>query len=78
VRVAEEMTTDEILKAYPDLEANDVHDALSFVAEAVREREGCCAAWKPGVDCRRPQQGAVVAIEPNRIRLRALPIIPTN
>jgi len=29
----------EILKNYPDLEAEDIHEALQFAAEAVRERE---------------------------------------
>lgn len=37
--VAEGMTTEEILKAYPDLEEADVREALAFAAEAVRERE---------------------------------------
>jgi len=37
--VADGMTTDEILKAYPDLEAGDIRVALQFAAEAVRERE---------------------------------------
>jgi uncharacterized protein (DUF433 family) len=37
--VAEGMTEDEILKAYPDLEREDIRDALRFAAEAVRERE---------------------------------------
>ena len=37
--VAEGMTTAEILKAYPDLEAEDIREALRFAAEAVRERE---------------------------------------
>jgi uncharacterized protein (DUF433 family) len=37
--VAEGMTEAEILKAYPDLEAADVHEALQYAAEAVRERE---------------------------------------
>lgn len=37
--VAEGMTTEEILKAYPDLEAADVKEALKYAAEAVRERE---------------------------------------
>ena len=36
--VAEGMTTDEILKAYPDLEAEDIHEAMELAAEAVRER----------------------------------------
>lgn len=35
--VAEDMTTDEILEAYPDLEAEDVRAALRFAADAVRE-----------------------------------------
>ena len=37
--VADGMTTAEILTAYPDLEADDVREALRFAAEAVRERE---------------------------------------
>jgi uncharacterized protein (DUF433 family) len=37
--VAEGMDQAEILRAYPDLEAEDIHEALRFAAEAVRERE---------------------------------------
>jgi uncharacterized protein (DUF433 family) len=37
--VADGMTEAEILKAYPDLEADDIHEALHYAAEAVRERE---------------------------------------
>jgi uncharacterized protein (DUF433 family) len=37
--VADGMTTAEILSAYPDLEADDIREALRFAAEAVRERE---------------------------------------
>ena len=37
--VAEGMTTDEILAAYPDLEAQDIQQSLFYAAEAVRERE---------------------------------------
>lgn len=37
--VADGMTTDEILQAYPDLEREDVQAALRFAAEAVRERQ---------------------------------------
>ena len=37
--IAEGMTGDEILEAYPDLEHADVQQALVFAAEAVRERE---------------------------------------
>ena len=37
--VADGMTTAEIVRAYPDLEADDVREALRFAAEAVRERE---------------------------------------
>ena len=37
--VADGMTSDDILKAYPDLEAADIAEALRFAAEAVRERE---------------------------------------
>ncbi|REJ90214.1 MAG: DUF433 domain-containing protein [Planctomycetota bacterium] len=37
--VADGMTAEEILGAYPDLEAGDVREALEYAAEAVRERE---------------------------------------
>lgn len=37
--VADGMSVDEILRAYPDLEAEDVSEALRYAAEAVRERE---------------------------------------
>ncbi len=37
--VAEGMTQAQILKAYPDLEAADINEALQYAAEAVRERE---------------------------------------
>lgn len=37
--VADGMTTDQILAAYPDLEAADVEAALRYAAEAVQERE---------------------------------------
>jgi uncharacterized protein (DUF433 family) len=37
--IADGMTGADILKAYPDLQADDIHEALQFAAEAVRERE---------------------------------------
>ncbi len=37
--VADGMTNQEILTAYPDLEMEDIQEALRFAAEAVRERE---------------------------------------
>jgi len=37
--VADGMTEKEILKAYPDLKAEDIRQALHYAAEAVRERE---------------------------------------
>lgn len=37
--VADGMTIEEILAAFPDLEPEDVRDALRYAAEAVRERE---------------------------------------
>lgn len=37
--VADGMSEAEILQAYPDLEAEDIKEALRFAAEAVRERE---------------------------------------
>jgi uncharacterized protein (DUF433 family) len=37
--VAEGMAEDEILRAYPDLQAEDIPAALHYAAAAVRERE---------------------------------------
>ncbi|GMV19560.1 MAG: DUF433 domain-containing protein [Myxococcales bacterium] len=37
--VADGMTHEEILALYPDLEREDIGEALRFAAEAVRERE---------------------------------------
>ncbi len=37
--VADGMTTEEILSAYPDLDREDIAEALQFAAEAVREQE---------------------------------------
>jgi uncharacterized protein (DUF433 family) len=37
--VADGMTEEEILRAFPDLERADIREALQFAAEAVRERE---------------------------------------
>jgi uncharacterized protein (DUF433 family) len=36
--IAEGQTTQDILALYPDLDADDVREALFFAAEAVRER----------------------------------------
>jgi uncharacterized protein (DUF433 family) len=37
--VADGMSYEEILELYPDLERDDITEALRFAAEAVRERE---------------------------------------
>ncbi len=37
--VADGMSVQEIVTAYPDLESEDVREALRYAAEAVRERE---------------------------------------
>lgn len=37
--VADGMDEAEILAAYPDLEAEDIREAVRYAAEAVRERE---------------------------------------
>ena len=36
--IADGMTETEVLAAYPDLAVDDIHEALQFAAEAVRER----------------------------------------
>lgn len=37
--IADGMSEKEILKAFPDLEHGDIHEALQYASEAVRERE---------------------------------------
>jgi uncharacterized protein (DUF433 family) len=37
--VADGMGVKDILAAYPDLESDDIQEALQYVADAVRERE---------------------------------------
>lgn len=37
--VSERLTTPQILAEYPDLEADDIAQALAYAAEAVRERQ---------------------------------------
>ena len=37
--VGEGMAESEILKSYPDLELEDIREALRYAADAVRERE---------------------------------------
>jgi uncharacterized protein (DUF433 family) len=37
--VADQMNSAEILAAYPDLDAEDIAEALRYAADAVRERE---------------------------------------
>jgi uncharacterized protein (DUF433 family) len=36
---ADGMTREEILRAYPDLEPDDVREALQYAAETLRQRE---------------------------------------
>ncbi len=37
--IADGMTETEILRSFPDLEIEDIREALRYAAEAVRERE---------------------------------------
>ena len=37
--IGDGVTEPEVLKAYPDLELEDIREALRYAAEAVRERE---------------------------------------
>jgi uncharacterized protein (DUF433 family) len=37
--IADRMTHEEILQSYPDLQSEDIDEALAYAAEAVRERE---------------------------------------
>ena len=37
--MADGMTVKDILAAYPDLEPDDIQEALQYAADAVRERE---------------------------------------
>ena len=37
--LAEKMSEDEILKAFPDLQSEDIQESLSYAAQAVQERQ---------------------------------------
>ena len=37
--LADGMSDDEILRAYPDLESGDIRESLRYAAEALQERE---------------------------------------
>ena len=37
--IADGMTKEEIIQTLPDLESEDIHEALQYAAEAVRERQ---------------------------------------
>ncbi len=37
--VADGMTEEQIIESLPDLDVEDIHEALRYAAEAVRERE---------------------------------------
>lgn len=37
--IADGMSAQEVLAAYPDLQIEDIHESLRYAAEAVRERE---------------------------------------
>jgi len=37
--LASGMSTEDILREYPDLDADDIREALRYAAEAVRERQ---------------------------------------
>lgn len=37
--IADGMSNQEVLAAYPDLQIEDIHESLRYAAEAVRERE---------------------------------------
>ena len=37
--IADGMSEQQILEAYPDLEPDDIREAIHYAAEAVRERE---------------------------------------
>jgi uncharacterized protein (DUF433 family) len=37
--VADGMSTEDILRSFPDLEGDDIREALQYAAEALRERE---------------------------------------
>ncbi len=45
--LAQGMTKDAILEAYPDLEREDIYEALRYAAAAVRERELPLTAARP-------------------------------
>lgn len=58
--MADDMTSKEILGAFPDLEAGDLDEALQFTADAIRERRlplvGAGSTYLVGRNGQRPQQ----------------------
>lgn len=71
--IAEGLSADEILGAYPDLELGDVQEALQYAAEAVQA--ALLRANLPQL-VGALEVGSIVVIQPDRIRIRALPLIP--
>lgn len=59
--VAEGMTVEEILDDFPQLTKDDVREALEFAAALASAQELL-------------EAGALVVVEPNRLRVRQLPI----
>jgi hypothetical protein len=72
--VAAGMNNEEILAAFPDLEPADIREALVYAAEAVRERELPLVQTLPAV-VQALEQGSIVIIEQERLRIRSLPIV---
>ena len=73
--VADGMSADEVLAAYPDLEPEDIREALMYAAEAVRERElplssagrnagPSCSGRTANAVAADLEAGSVVVIEP--------------
>ena len=71
--VADGMNDAEILAAYPDLEAEDIREAVRYAAEAVRERELplAASAWRSDPFARGSYSYALPGHADDRARLAA-------
>ena len=63
--VADGMSRDEIVDAYPDLEADDIREALQFAAHAVGER-----GWRHSHSHASPEGWINVQVYPRRLPRR--------
>jgi hypothetical protein len=77
--LADGLTQQKILDEYPDLEDDDIHQALGYAAYLARERDRNMQAATDEeiliLAARELQSGSVVVITDDRVRIRPLPVV---